>query len=167
VVAALDDLGYLADSSLPMYHYTERIVPYHPDRNDWTRPGDLRLLEFPNFADLTIDSRDPYGRDRDQWPLFRTESAKALLTHVDAFVGHVRARRQPVVLTFYFHPWEFWPMPQGPIHYGEGAVLPDPFLVQNCGPYAVEQFGLLLRELRQRGGRFTTCAAYARQQGRG
>lgn len=58
------------------------------------------------------------------------------------------------------HPWEFWPMPQGPIHFGEGAVTPDPFIVANCGGYALEQLDLLLLGLRERGAAFTSCAAY-------
>ena len=161
VVNALEDLGYLADATLPMYHYTARTTPYHPDRNDWTQVGDLRLLEFPNFADLTLDSTDPYGRDRDQWPLFRTESAAALLKHVDAFIGYVRDSGEPAVLTFYFHPWEFWTMPQGLIHYGEGSVLPDEFMFKGCGEYGCEQFVILIRELRRRGAQFTTCGTYA------
>jgi len=157
VVAALEELGYTADASLPMYYYTERLAPYHPSREDWSRPGDMRLVEFPNFADVTVASTDPYGRDRDQWPLFRTASAEALLQHVDAFVGHVRQKGERIVLTFYFHPWEFRPMPTGPIHYGEGAVVPDPFLVANCGKYALAQFRLLLGQLKRRGAVFTTC----------
>lgn len=161
MVRALADLGYIADASLPMYAFPERLTPYRPSADDWTKPGDMRLLEFPNFADVAMASSDPYGRDRDQWPLFRTASATALLARVDTFLDHVHRRGVPPVLTFYFHPWEFWPMPQGAIHFGEGAVTPDPFLVANCGGYALEQFGLLLDGLRTRGGEFTTCAAYA------
>lgn len=52
-------------------------------------------------------------------------------------------------------------MPQGTIHYGEGAVLPDPFLVRNCGDYALTQLGELLVHLKARGARFTTCRDYA------
>ncbi|MDP2060833.1 MAG: hypothetical protein Q8J97_13910, partial [Flavobacteriaceae bacterium] len=161
LLRVLEELGYVADASLPMYAFPERLAPYHPSPEDWTRPGGMRLWEFPNFADVAMASRDPLGRDRDQWPLFRTASAAALLTRVDAFLAHVRSRGVPPVLTFYFHPWEFWPMPQGPIHVGEGAVTPDPFIVANCGGYALEQLGLLLQGLRERGARFTTCAAYA------
>ena len=165
VCQALEALGYVADASLPMYHYPDRCTPYHPDRQDWTKPGNLRLVEIPNFADLSLDSRDPYGRDRDQWPLFRTHSAAALIKHIESFAHYCVQRAQPVVLCFYFHPWEFWPMPQGAIHYGEGAVVPDPFLVQNCGPYALEQFGLLLDWLKDRGAQFRTAAECARLTG--
>lgn len=164
MIRALADLGYIADASLPMYAFPERLAPYRPSRDDWTRPGDMALWEFPNFADVAMASGDPLGRDRDQWPLFRTASAAALLARVDAFLTHVRSRGVPPVLTFYFHPWEFWPMPQGPIQFGEGAVTPDPFLVANCGGYALEQLGLLLQGLRERGAGFTTCATYAEER---
>ncbi len=156
VVRALENLGYVADASYPLYFYQERLVPYHPSAEDWAQEGDLRLLEIPNFADLTIESQDQYGRDRDQWPLFRTESAAALLVHVDNYIGFVRERGLPVVLCFYFHPWEFLPMPES-MFLGEGTVVPDPFLIKNCGPYALEQFALMLEGLQARGAEFTTC----------
>ncbi len=161
VCNALEELGYVADASYPMYRFMDRITPYHPSRDDWTQVGDLSLVQIPNFADLTIDSHDPYGRDRDQWPLFRTESAKALSGHIDAFINYCRARKQPAVLCFYFHPWEFWPMPQGPIHYGEATVIPDPFIVKNCGDYALRQLGLLIDQLKDRGATFQTAAECA------
>ncbi len=156
VLNALNDLGYVADASYPLYHYAKRLVPYHPSRDDWREEGDLAILEIPNFADMSIDSQDPYGRDRDQWPVFRTESAAKLLEHIDSFVGYVRERDLPAVLCFYFHPWEFHPM-QSEFHYGEGSVVPDPFLVKNCGDYALEQLGLLIDGLDEREGRFLTA----------
>jgi len=161
VVNALAALGYTADASYPMYFYRERLAPYHPSPADWTREGDSPVLEIPNFADMSIESHDPFGRDRDQWPLFRTESADALMVHVDNFLAWLAARHVPPVLCFYFHPWEFWEMPQGAIHYGEGAVLPDKFLVENCGDYALAQFVRLIALLRERGAEFTTCRALA------
>jgi hypothetical protein len=160
VVRALESLGYLADASYPLYFYLERLAPYHPSAADWTQPGDLKLLEIPNFADLTLDSQDAYGRDRDQWPLFRTESAAALLVHVDNYLTFVHAKGVPPVLCFYFHPWEFLPMPES-MYLGEGTVIPDPFLVKNCGPYALQQFALLIEGLQERGADFTTCREMA------
>lgn len=156
VCNALEEMGYVADASYPMYFYRERLTPYHPSREDWTKEGDMRLLEIPNFADMTIESHDPYGRDRDQWPLFRTESAQALLAHIDNFCEYVRARGLPPVLCFYFHPWEFIEQPEK-MHVGEGWVVPDPFIVKNCGPYALEQFEALLSGLIERGAVFMTC----------
>ena len=162
VVNALEELGYAADASYPMYFFRERLAPYHPHRDDWTREGDLRIVELPNFADLSMPSHDPYGRDRDQWPLFRTEGAGALLLHIDGFIGYCQGRGVAPFLCFYFHPWEFHPMPQGEIRFGEGSVRPDPFIVKNCGPYAAEQLGLLIAGLQARGARFLQ----ARQAGK-
>lgn len=163
VVTALDSLGYVADATYPMYYYRERLRPYHPSREDWTQEGDLRIVELPAFADLSMESRDPYGRDMDQWPLFRTEGAHALMRHIDGFAGYCQARNVDPFLCFYFHPWEFHPMPQGEISYGEGAVRPDPFIVKNCGPRAAEQLDLLIETLLQRGARFLQAHQAAKE----
>ena len=163
VVNALDALGYVADASYPMYFYRERLTPYHPDPGDWTKEGGLRIVELPNFADLSLESKDPYGRDLDQWPLFRTESADCLLHHIDNFLAYCENRGEAPFLCFYFHPWEFHPMPEGPIHYGEGAVLPDPFIIKNCGPYAAEQLERVIEGLRERGGRFRQARQIAEE----
>jgi peptidoglycan-N-acetylglucosamine deacetylase len=157
MVNALEDLGYAADASYPMFFYKDRITPYHPSRSDWTLEGDMRIIEIPNFADMTMASGDPGGRDRDQWPLFRTEGAEALMRHIDAMLDFYQKRNLPAVLCFYFHPWEFYEMPQGLIHFGEGAVLPDPFIVKNCGPYALAQLDSLIALLKNRGADFR-CA---------
>jgi len=156
VCNALNDLGYVSDASYPLYYYEKQLVPYHPSRDDWTEAGDLKLIEIPNFCDMTVDSDDPYHRDRDQWPMFRTKSAEALMVHIDNFIGYVAARDLPVVLCFYFHPWEFLPMPTR-MHYGEGTVEPDYFLVENCGDYALQQFSALIDALKQRGASFSTA----------
>jgi peptidoglycan/xylan/chitin deacetylase (PgdA/CDA1 family) len=160
VCNALESLGYVADASYPLYYYEKQLVPYHPSPDDWTERGGLKLIEIPNFCDMTVDSTDEYHRDRDQWPLFRTQSAEALMVHIDNFIGYVSDRGLPVVLCFYFHPWEVMPMPTR-MHYGEGAVEPDYFLVENCGDYALEQFTRLVEMLQERGARFTTAQQLA------
>ena len=162
MVNALDALGYVADASLPMYYYRDQLGPYHPSRDDWTRPGDLKIVELPNFADLSMESKDPYGRDLDQWPLFRTAGAEALMGHVKNFTGYCKDRGIAPFLCFYFHPWEFAPMPQGEIHYGEGYVRPEPFLVKNCGEYATEQLDRLLQQLKGDGAVFYQAQQIAR-----
>jgi len=141
-----------------MYFYKNRLIPYHPSREDWTQEGDMRILEVPNFADMTIESADAYGRDRDQWPVFRTEGAEALMRHVDDMIGFYERKALPAVFCFYMHPWEFHEMPQGLIHYGEGSVLPDPFLVKNCGEVALRELDRLLEMLEDRGASFVTAA---------
>lgn len=157
VVNALEKLGYKTDATYPMYYFRDRLTPYHPSETDWTKPGKLSLLELPNFADLSMESKDPYGRDRDQWPLFRTESADALLKHIDGYIQYCAGKSVDPFLCFYFHPWEFWPMPEGLIHYGEGAVLPNPCIVRNCGDYALEQLERLLDRLGERNAVFQTA----------
>lgn len=164
MINALESLGYVADASYPMYYYEERIVPYHPSVDDWTEEGELQILEIPNFADMTIESQDPYGRDRDQWPLFRTKGADALLDHIDNFIQFVLARSLQPVLCFYFHPWEFVPQPAS-MHVGEGTVTPDSFIVKNCGPFALEQLALVIQGLQERGSRFMTCRQLAAEWG--
>jgi hypothetical protein len=82
------------------------------------------------------------------------------MTHVDNYVGYVRERGLPAVLCFYMHPWEFWPM-ASEYHFGEGTVVPDPFIVKNCGDYALEQLGVLIDLLKERGAEFTTAKGLA------
>jgi len=163
VVNILEELGYLADASFPLYFYGEPFVPYHPSGEDWTRQGNMKILEIPNFCDLTMESKDEYNRDRDQWPLFRTKSAKFLMEKVVNFILFVSSHGKRPVLCFYLHPWEFYPMPQGAIAFGECSVKPLPFIVKNCGPRAVEQFDILCRLLKERGGRFVTAKELAEE----
>ncbi|MDD2706602.1 MAG: polysaccharide deacetylase family protein [Verrucomicrobiae bacterium] len=161
VVNALEKLGYVSDASLPLYFYRRLFVPYHPSRHDWTRKGTMKIVEIPNFCDLTMKSRDPWNRDRDQWPLFRVKSARALLAKVDGFVSYVRAHGRRPVVCFYFHPWEFHAMPQGAIDFGEAAVRPRSFIVRNCGEKALAEFDRLCAGLVARGGQFLPAAGVA------
>ncbi|MHB9138133.1 MAG: polysaccharide deacetylase family protein [Victivallaceae bacterium] len=154
VVNALENLGYKTDATYPMYYFREQLAPYHPDKKDWTKKGGMKIIELPNFADLSMDSKDEFGRDMDQWPLFRTKSAEKVMEHVDGYAAFCRKQGVEPFLCFYFHPWEFWPMPEGLIHYGEGAVMPDPFLIENCGAYAKEQFDILIACLKENGAEF-------------
>ncbi len=167
MVNALEDLGYIADASYSMYYYRDRLMPYHPSRENWTQEGDMKILEIPNFADMTMQSTDQYGRDRDQWPLFRTEGADALMEHVESMLKMYESRGLDAVICLYLHPWEFHEMPQGIIHYGEGAVLPDPFIVKNCGEPAVRELDRLMTMLIEHGASFISAGqlAAAEQQG--
>jgi hypothetical protein len=154
VVNALESLGYVADATYPMYYFKDRLTPYHPSSEDWTKEGDMKIVELPNFADMSMISQDEFGRDRDQWPLFRTESAAKVMEHINGYVDFCGNKGVDPFLCFYFHPWEFHPMREGLLHYGEGAVLPDPFIIKNCGPYAAEQFDVLLGMLKEMGSEF-------------
>ena len=154
MVNALDALGYVADATYPMYFFKDRLIPYHPSREDWTKEGDLNIVELPNFADLSMKSKDKYGRDMDQWPLFRTKGADALMGHIDGFIEFCGRQGIAPFLCFYFHPWEFHSMPQGNIPFGEGYVRPDSFIVKNCGAEAIMQFDKLIASLKGRGAVF-------------
>ena len=161
VLNVLEELGYIADASLPLYYYRSMFVPYHPSADDWTVAGNMKILEIPNFCDLAMKSDDPYNRDRDQWPLFRTEGTDSLMRKVDSFINYVRERDARPVLCFYFHPWEFHEMPQGAIDYGEASVTPLPFITKNCGDVACAEFERLCRTLKDKGARFETCRGLA------
>ncbi len=161
VTNVLEKLGYKADVTLPLYFYRNLYAPYHPSSDNWVEHGDMNLVEIPNFCDLSMVSNDPYNRDRDQWPLFRTESADALLNKVDSFIDYVKTRAIRPVLAFYFHPWEFHPMPQGAIDYGEASVTPRPFITKNCGDIACREFDILLSKLKSNGGKFKTAEEIA------
>lgn len=163
VVNSLEELGYVADASYPMYYYEKQLTPYHPSRENWLEKGDSKIIEIPNFADMTISSQDKYKRDRDQWPLFRTKSGGELLKHIDNFIGFVRARNLPIVLCFYFHPWEFIKMPRK-FSYGEGAVIPDRPLIKNCGKYALKQLEVVIDGLIERGATFLTAKDIASKE---
>jgi peptidoglycan-N-acetylglucosamine deacetylase len=161
VINILEELGYIADTSYPLYFHRKPFAPYHPSVDDWTREGDLKILEIPNFCDLSMESNDPFQRDRDQWPIFRTESAEALMVKVNSFLEYIEARNQRPVLCFYLHPWEFHAMPQGAIDFGECSVIPQHFIVKNCGEYAVNQLDILCAKLKGMGGRFVTSGELA------
>lgn len=162
VVNVLEKLGYISDASLPLYFYQKPFVPYHPSSRNWTQQGKMKLVEIPNFCDLTMESNDLYQRDRDQWPLFRTKSAKVLMQKVDGFIEYVQSKRERPVVCFYLHPWEFYEMPQGALDFGECSVKPLPFIVKNCGEKALKQLDILCDLLKQAGGRFITAGDLAR-----
>jgi peptidoglycan/xylan/chitin deacetylase (PgdA/CDA1 family) len=164
VINVLESLGYVSDASFPLYFYKKPFTPYHPSARDWTKTGRLRLVEIPNFCDLSMKSNDPYQRDRDQWPVFRTKSAEAVMEKAESFIAYVQARKRRPVLCFYLHPWEFHPMPQGSLDFGESSVKPLPFIVKNCGQKAVRQLDRLTSMLRRCGGRFVTAEQLAAEQ---
>lgn len=161
VVNALEELGYVSDASYPMYFFRERFVPYHPSKDDWTKEGDLKILEIPNFADMLMESNDPdLERDRDQWPLFRTEGTKALMKHINNYIKFIKNKDLPIVLCFYFHPWEFIEVKEK-YHYGEGAVIPDSFITKGCGEKATRELSILIDELKAMGAEFYRADEFA------
>lgn len=161
VVNALERLGYTSDATYPMYFFRKQLVPYHPSAENWLEKGDLKIIEIPNFADLSMESHDQYGRDLDQWPLWRTESAAAVMKHIDGYSRYCDERNVAPFYCFYMHPWEFAPMPAGLIHSGEGAVLPDPFIIKNCGDYAASELDKLIKMMKDSGIEFCQASQVA------
>jgi len=164
VTNALEALGYECDATYPMYFYNEQLFPYHPSQENWTEQGSLNLIEIIQFADMGMESKDDYGRDKDQWPLYRTQSTEDFIPHIESFMSYLEKNDQsqkPIVLCFYFHPWEFWEMPEGVIHFGEGGVLPDPFLTKGCGKYCLNQVELLIDWLKSKEAEFLTAGQCA------
>jgi peptidoglycan/xylan/chitin deacetylase (PgdA/CDA1 family) len=162
MVNTLEKLGYLADATYPLYYYQERVTPYYPSAKDWTQEGNLSILEIPNFADLTIESHDQYGRDRDQWPLFRTEGAESLMKHVNSMIAYCADRNLPAVFCFYIHPWEFIEMPSR-LSYGEATVEPLQFIIKNCGPRALTELSKVIDAFKDKGAHFYSAAGLAHQ----
>ncbi|MBU0477164.1 polysaccharide deacetylase family protein [bacterium] len=157
----LEDLGYLVDTSYPMFYHEKQLMPYHPNRDNWLEKGDMKILEIPIFADMAMESKDQYHRDRDQWPLYRTEGADVLIKHIENHQNYLKKKNIYPVFCFYFHPWEFTPMLQGEIHYGEGSVRPDDFIVKNCGDKAIKEFDKLINYFKNKGAKFMTATELA------
>ena len=76
------------------------------------------------------------------------------MKHVHGYMEFCRREKTDPFICTYMHPWEFHEMPKGLLHYGEGAVLPDEFIVRNCGPYAEEQLDLWIGMLKAEGAEF-------------
>ena len=105
------------------------------------------------------------GRRRTKNGLFDIVLGHLLFEHGGIEVDVERTAKLPDMgmgvdpfVCFYMHPWEFWPMPKGLIYSGEGAVLPDPFIIKNCGHYAADQFDLLIQKLKDLGSVFSTAS---------
>lgn len=154
VVNTLEELGYITDASYPMYFYRNQFAPYHPSKENWLEKGDMKILEIPNFADMLMESKDsPLERDRDQWPLFRTEGVEVLIRYIDNFIEFTRQKSIPPVLCFYFHPWEFIPMEKS-YNFGECTVIPDSFIIDGCGERACKALEDMIDYLKGIGGEF-------------
>lgn len=157
VVNALEKLGYKTDATYPMYFYRKRFAPYHPSAADWINEGEMRLTEIPVFADMVMESADPpLERDRDQWPLFRTDGAEALSEKIKKFESFTARLGLPCVVCLYIHPWEFIDMPKS-FNFGEATVIPDEFITKNCGDKACLELEKLIVILKNEGASFVTA----------
>ena len=51
-----------------MFYFRERLEPYNTSADDWRIPGSLKLLEIPNFADLSQTHNDHLASSPGQLP---------------------------------------------------------------------------------------------------
>jgi hypothetical protein len=154
---ALEKLGFLADASYSVFAHRQRLVPYHPSREDWLVPGDMRILEIPNFAfDQGTYNFDRFFCKNDQWPLLRLLGARFVFDRLGPVIQRQAELSETCVLLFYLHPWEFQPMPARHV-YSEGTMRFRPELHRNCGPKMAAQFERFIQLALEDGYRFASC----------
>lgn len=159
-VKALEELGYIADATYPMHYYDRQLIPYHPSKDNWLEKGDLKILEIPNFADITIKSPDTGNTGIDSWPIYRLLNAEATMVHVHNFIKYIRGRGLPVIVCFYLHPWEFAFIPSK-FRFQEGYTCPDEYLYKNTGNHALKEFEKLINYLKKEKAVFITALEMA------
>jgi len=160
MVTALDELGYVADSSFPAYFHGRSFLPYHPSREDWSADGDLAILEIPPFFDVRAGEDDSKNRTRDQWPVLRAKGAEEFGDLCRDMLGEVTDANGDSVICVYLHPWEFVEMPET-VESDEVTLIFKPFLHVNTGPFAVEALDRFIGLMRRDGVEFATMRDYA------
>jgi peptidoglycan/xylan/chitin deacetylase (PgdA/CDA1 family) len=160
MINVLDDLGYVADSSFPAYFHARDFLPYHPSREDWSKDGDLRIVEMPVFYDTEAAAEDPTNRSRDQWPMLRLRGGRWFSELCRRMQEQVRDKHGDSVLCVYLHPWEFAHMHET-IYTDEARITFKPFLHQNTGDFARHALEEFLELMQADGVQFTTMKDYA------
>jgi peptidoglycan/xylan/chitin deacetylase (PgdA/CDA1 family) len=103
LINTLNKFHYLLDSSYPLAHYKKQVLPFHPSEKDWTKIGNLNIIELPVSADPDI--KEP--EKSDIWPLWRTIGAEDAKQKIENLIKKQNKSKKDNVITFYFHPWEF------------------------------------------------------------
>jgi len=103
LINTLNKFHYLIDSSYPFAHYKKQILPYHPSEKDWTKKGNLDILELPVSADPFV--KEP--EKSDIWPQWRTIGSEDTKEKIENLIKKQNKYKKDNVITFYFHPWEF------------------------------------------------------------
>jgi peptidoglycan-N-acetylglucosamine deacetylase len=160
MVQVLVDLGYAADSSLPAYFYGRSFLPYRPSSEDWTKPGDLPLVEIPVFYDVEVSADTDKHRSRDQWPMLRLKGREWFADLCQRLFCHLERNREQSPLCVYLHPWEFVKVPET-IVTDEASITFKPFLHHHCGEYALCALDEFITAMKQLGASFTTMQEYA------
>ena len=160
MINTLEDLGYVADASFPAYYSGLGFLPYRPSREDWSKEGNLRILELPNFYDTEAADSGDKNRGRDQWPMLRLKGPEWFVDLCRRMLRAVHDAAGRTVLCVYMHPWEFVPMP-GRVATDEATILLKPFLYENCGDYALGAFDQFLAAMKHDGVSFLTMKELA------
>ena len=155
MINALEDLGYVADSSFPAYFYGRGFLPFNPSSDDWSLPGDSNLVEIPLFYDTDAAAVDTTMRSRDQWPVLRLKGARSFGDLCKRMLNNVKDQDGDSILCVYLHPWEFADMPSG-IVTDEATIEFKPFLFQNCGRPTIEALDQFVDIMLSAGVRFVT-----------
>jgi len=144
MLAALERLGYLVDSSYLAYHHKKHLAPYRPSSEDWRESGAMDILEVPLFCNPQAFDDPAPSREWDQWPMLRTKGGDYLADVVLRAADFLRYRQEPAVACIYLHPWEFVEMP---------ATV-------NTGERALAEMDLFLGRLRDAGARWYTMNGF-------
>lgn len=142
----LKKLGFRIDSSYMQSLHLKRTFPYFVSENDWKEEGGGDILELPLFAfDLENASDNSFQKKLDCWPRIRTHGADFVFANMKPIVENQLKKMGTAALTFYLHPWEFYPMPQS-IRYAEGTLLYDEFLYKNTGERQTAEFDRFVKK---------------------
>lgn len=139
LIEVLEKLGFESDSSYIQSIQIERDFPYFAAKENWREPGRSKILELPIFAfDLENAADNSYQLKLDQWPRIRTHGAEFVYKNMQPVVERQIKTNGYSALTFYMHPWEFYPMPTS-IKYAEGTLYYDEFLYKNTGDVQIKE----------------------------
>lgn len=155
-INSLEELGYNADSSYMMANYpVKQLVPYHPSKDNWLEKGEMRILEIPNFGDVTEKPNVVMSSCLDQWPILRLNGAKSLIRHAKNFINHLKEKNLPIIISIYLHPWEFTKMPTKFV-FREGYLKLKEHAYKNTGEFAVNELKKLISYLKEENVIFST-----------
>jgi peptidoglycan-N-acetylglucosamine deacetylase len=140
LMKTLKKLGFRIDSSYMQSMHLERNFPYMVAPDDWKEAGRGPILELPLLAfDMENASDNTYQKKLDAWPRIRTHGADFVFNGITPIVERQLSEHGISALTFYLHPWEFFPMPRS-IRYAEGVLQYDEFLYKNTGERQIDEF---------------------------
>ena len=168
MVRALDELGYLIDTTHAVANENDSLFPYHPHPQDLGKAGNMGILEVPvagifgemineasnnikQFGIETTGGTESIG----QWPILRLYGAKEFADFLQLFVEKQLETKGCSVVCVYLHPWEFIPMP-GVIEGPEARAELARTLYENCGDYALKALAEFIDIFKKAGFTFIT-----------